>query len=259
MPWWDCICGHDEEPTEPPPKIDEFWMVAVTVPVDSFSEWFEAASTDAIDVRRQNKEVGGGRFKEFEDVDHEGLGIVKSFVGHHEPPPPTSPVAGLWQRVHKPGGSTALCVHVFHVERLAAVRAALAGKPYEGGATVWSRVASEVDYDALDAADTVVSTHHGVREFAGWLETYVRREREGDFTYLRVAKTLIGEVQPGCAGAHAVHVLARDSLCHLDLDFDAPPYVGGEDLVKRGDVLRPWGATTAALKWHREAPRRDVN
>lgn len=212
-------------------------MVSVVLKVEKFDEWFAA----------------------YEKVDHEALGVVKSFVGEREAPAPAKSgvVAGLWNRVHEPE-HFAVVVHVVRFVSVGDVRAALAAAPYGEAATetVWSRVVSELDYDDLKTAELLVAAHHGVRDFPRWLEDRVARERAGAFEYQRVAKTIIGEVQPGCAGVHTVHLLPRDTADALDLDFEKPPFVGGDDLIKRGDVLRPFNATTARLEAAREAPLR---
>ena len=78
-------------------------------------------------------------------------------------------------------------------------------------------------------------------------------EKAGAFDGVDAAKTIIGEVMPGCAGAHLVYLLPKASEGNLAIDFDAEPYVGGDDLIRGGKVLRPLGSCKSELVFKHEA------
>ena len=226
-----CLCGTrevDEELGKVEP--DKFMMVSMTFSVgDDFDGWFGAF--EALEKRGF----------------HGDLGVVKSYCGRYEES------AG---RIFKKIETYAHCVHVFRAERYDEVKKALDGStaPYgEPLEQVYSNVVSDLDAKGLDHADVLVTMHHGVPDFVRWLEAYVADEKAGAFDGVDAAKTIIGEVMPGCAGAHLVYLLPKASEGNLAIDFDAEPYVGGDDLIRAGKVLRPLGSCKSELVFKQEA------
>jgi len=218
-----CLCGSAVEEA-PQVEVDEFMMVSLTRAVEDFDAWFETFERAQDEMRR--------------------LGVTKSFVGRYET------VEGRF--VFKKVEAHAHVVHVFRRESYDYVRDALKDPPYSGAAdVVFSNVVSEFDYGDLDAADALVSLHHGVPDFPEFLLAYAARERAGKLADLETTKTLVGEVQPGCAGVHLVHLLPEGAVENLALDFGGDPDL--EAQIKAGDILRPYGSLSSALVLKRDS------
>lgn len=219
-----CLCGSST--VEEPPRIavDEFAMVSMSVRVDDGEQWLEA-------------------FEQTQD-EHRALGIVKSFVGTYE----TTEGRFVFNK------TTERHVHVVHVFRREAcddVRDLLTCPPYAGATdAVYSNLVTDFEYGDLEDADAMASVHHGVPDFPQWLEEYAARERRGKLADLETTRTLVGEIQPGCAGAHLVHLLRAECVENLSLDFEGDPDL--ETRIRKGAILRPYGATSSSLVYKRE-------
>ena len=224
-----CLCGSTDVPEELAPEADEYMMVSMTYNVlDDFDGWMAA-------------------FEQLEKTGfHRDLGCVKSYVGKYEES------AG---RVFKKIEAYVHVVHVFRKERYDDARDAFSGRraPYvDALEQVFSNVVSELDDLAGGDAEVLVSLHHGVDEFSQWFEDYAAKEKAGAYKALAPAKAVVGEVMPGCAGAHLVYLLPKSAEAHLQIDFDAEPYVGGEDLIKNRKVFRPYGSSKSALVFRKD-------
>jgi len=98
---------------------------------------------------------------------------------------------------------------------------------------------------AAEDVMTCMVARYAVPDFAAWYEEYKKADAAGLHKDLGIVKSWISKlIEPNADGKpqiQVVHFFPKSKLEDVkkNLDFNAPPFVGGADLIKNGAVLMP--------------------
>lgn len=116
---------------------------------------------------------------------------------------------------------------------------------------------------ALTIGDYIVACSHGVPDFPLWHKAFVEHDAAGFHMKLGTKRTIAGRSVENRdnqkAACEVMHTCSPENLgaWKQTLDFRAPPFVGGPDLIKNGLVLLParkYFAKIARVDYYNQGP-----
>jgi len=188
-------------------------------------------------------------YAKYKEIDasgfHKQLGIVKSWVSSHLEP-------------DKEGNTVVQVIHFFPKDKMEGIKQAfdmnndqwkelIANKviilPVK---MVFAELTAEVTYATImDAGESlsVMAGGHGIPEYASWYKEF--RIQEEFMKSLGAIQTVVGkQTEKNASGkdqCFVAHLFRTSSIPTMKktMRWDQPPFVGGEDYIKKGIIVPP--------------------